>query len=313
VVEISLDQVKTFCAFVENKGYLRAAEALNKSHSAVVYAINCLEEQCGFALLDRSGYRSRLTGNGQRVYEKCSHLMAAAGDLESLCRDLNDDWETTVKIVYDGVLSTDPFLQILKLFDEQKSPSRIQIFSDFLDGVEQTFEKVHGQIMVSVTPPLNVACVSYALSPAKSVLVAHADHPISQHKSSWRMDELMDFHFLTVRGADHNLQLGTKELEESTAFRLSDFSLKKEAIMKKMGFGWLPERMITRELKSRELRLVKWERSSTQHLHPHVYHRKNEPLGRAGQMVLRQLLKVEVQCWPVLGGDNHLGAIDKGL
>ncbi len=291
-MEISLDQAKTYCAFVEYKGYQGAAQALNKSHSAVVYAINCLEEQCGFALLDRSGYRSRLTANGQRVYEKCARLLAAAGELESLCRDLNDDWETTVKIVYDGVLPTDPFLQILKLFDDQKSPSRIQIFSDFLDGVERTFEKVEGQLMVSVTPPQNAAYASFALSPAKSVLVAHKDHPISRHKTPWRMDELMDFHFLTVRGADHNLQLGTREFEESTAFRLSDFSLKKEAIMKKMGFGWLPERMITRELKARELRLVKWERSSIQHLHPHVYHRKDAPLGRAGQMVLHELLKV---------------------
>ena len=291
-MEVSLDQVKTFCAFVENKGYLPTAEALNKSHSAVVYAINCLEEQCGFALLDRSGYRSQLTASGQRVYEKCSRLLAAAGDLEGLCRDLNDDWEATVKIVYDGVLPTDPFLQILKLFDEQKSPSRIQIFSDFLEGVERTFEKLQGQLMVSVIPPRNVVYASYALSPAKSVLVAHAAHPIGRRKGSWRMDELMDFHFLTVRGADHNLPLGTKEFEDSTAFRLSDFSLKKEAILKKMGFGWLPERMITRELKTRELRLVKWERSSIQYLQPYVYHRKNVPLGRAGQMVLQELLKV---------------------
>jgi DNA-binding transcriptional LysR family regulator len=290
-MDITLDQARAFCAFVDHHGYQAAGDALHKSHSAVVYSINCLEKQCGFDLLDRSSYRNSLTTNGQRIYEKCSQLLAVAGELQDLCRDLSGDFEATVKIVYDGVLPTDPFLSILKLVEGRKIPSRVQIFADFLDGVERTFVNKDANLMVSVVAPKETNFTSHALPAMRSVLVAHRDHPINLRKNAWKARELKDFHFLSVRGADHNLPLGTKEFEESTAVHLSDFSLKKEAILKKMGFGWLPERMILSELKSRKLKIIKWERSSVQHLHPFIYHRKDVPLGQTSRLILQELIK----------------------
>jgi DNA-binding transcriptional LysR family regulator len=292
-MDITLDQARAFCAVVEHRSYVAAARSLHKSHSSLVYAIQCLEEQCGFQVLDRRQYRSTLTPKGKRAYEKCRALLGAEADLKNLCRDLEAGWEPSVRIVYDGVLPTEPFVHILKTLRDQNIPTRVQIYSDYLHGVEKSFEELNAQFMVAVVPPQDPAntYISRALKPMKSLLVAHKDHPLHARAEPWSIEELKTFTFLTVRGADQSLRLGTKELEDSSAFHLSDFSFKKDAILKRTGFGWLPEYMIRSELKAKTLRKIRWERSSEQNLHPQILYKKESVRGRASQMILENLLR----------------------
>ncbi len=311
-MDFSLEQAKTFCEVIKQGSYTKAAEALCKSHSSVVYAIKCLEIQCGLELFDRNQYRSSLTPAGERIHEQCLKLLRTIHELENLCDNLNMGWEPSLRLVYDGILSADPFLHLLTDFQNQQIPTRIQIYSEYLSGVEEKFKQLSADFMISVLPPKNNRLNSINLETLRSFFVCHREHPlaITNENKVWSLDELKKFHFLTVRGADQNLNLGTEELQVAAAFHLSDFSFKKNAILQKAGFGWMPEYMIQQELKDGLLQIILWEQSSVQELHPKLYFSDEKLLGKAGKQLLTYFSTNQKKS-PVFSRARNLGSTRK--
>jgi DNA-binding transcriptional LysR family regulator len=74
-VNITLDQAEALDAVARLGTYQKAAEELHKGHSAIMYLLRNLEEQVGLKLLDRSGYRSKMTVEGQIVLQYCRELL----------------------------------------------------------------------------------------------------------------------------------------------------------------------------------------------------------------------------------------------
>jgi DNA-binding transcriptional LysR family regulator len=274
---------------VDCGSYQAAAKEMNKSHSAIVYSIGCFERQTGLTLLNRLEYRTTLTAAGERVYHQCRTLLSEATQLEQLCSDLSEGWEPSVRLVYDGVLSPEPFLQIFKYFKDEQIPTLLDIYSDYLYGVEKSFTELEAQFMISILPAKQSGLQSLELNPISNILVAHRDHELFKQKQPWSLHELKAFNFFTVRGADKSLNLGTKELEENSTFHLSEFSLKKVAILQGAGFGWLPQYLIQDELDLEIIKPIQWEGSSFQELHPRLYYKKKNKIGRASQIILGKL------------------------
>ncbi len=288
-MSISLEQAKSFCAVVEKKGYAQAAEYLHKSHSALVYMIKSLENELNVQVFDRKKYRNQLTPTGQRVYQKCKEIIRQVEELEVLCAEFRDHWEASVKIVFDGVLSIHPFIEIYKEFKLLAIPTVVQTYTDYLQDVEKTFDQLKADMMISVAPIKNKSLVSFELDPIQIYLVAHKDHPLNKQNKKWTLNELKQFYFLTVRGDVQLLGLNTSIFEESASFFLSDFSFKKEAILKKLGFGWLPEHLIINELKNKTLMPVKWDRRSESTMQPILYINKESMGGQSIQMIKNRL------------------------
>lgn len=58
---LSLGQLRTFAVVVEEGSFSSAARRLNRSQSAITYAVQKLESVVGASLFDRGGYRPELT------------------------------------------------------------------------------------------------------------------------------------------------------------------------------------------------------------------------------------------------------------
>ena len=63
---MELRQLRTFQTIVEQGSYLRAAEVLGYTQSAVTAQIQQLERELGYPLFERLGRRMVLTAMGQR-------------------------------------------------------------------------------------------------------------------------------------------------------------------------------------------------------------------------------------------------------
>jgi DNA-binding transcriptional LysR family regulator len=291
-MEISIDQAKAFCMTVDCGGYTQAANRLHKSHSSLIYLIKTLEQQCGFDLFNRKGYRNTLTLPGRRIYSKCHEILAKVDELDRLCGQFQAGWEPSLKIVVDGILPFDPFLSLYKKFRAEKISTVIQTYTDFLEGVSRSFDHLDADIMISLLPIEDRNLKPVILRPIKTYLVAHKDYPVHQKNTKWASAELENFDFLTIRGSGSKLGLNTIELEKSASFFLSDFSAKKEAIFKKTGFGWLPHHLIEKELKNKTLIPIKWERESIHILQPILYMKSQTRSGLAAQLIVESLLQM---------------------
>jgi len=279
---VTLDQARALDALDRRETFTRAAAELGRGHTSVLYAIRTLEDALGFAVLDRTGYRTRLTSSGRRVLEGCRTLLEAEAKLASTIVELRAGWEPSVCVVFDGIVPIEPLLRAVGQLITDEVPTRIDVRAEFLAGVEDSFARNAGDLMIAVIPPREPGLVAVELPLLSASLVARADHPLvrGHHDEHALRRHLL----LTVRGSDPRLDLPTSGIESRSTVHLNDFASKRAAILAGIGFGWLPDVMIASELAAGRLRRVRWSRASTHVFHPRLYHR-----GSAGRAV-RQLV-----------------------
>ncbi|WP_105169589.1 LysR family transcriptional regulator [Pseudoalteromonas sp. T1lg23B] len=78
-----------------------AAQLLFKTQPAVTQALKRLEEQLGFTLINRSGYRVTLTEKGKRFCEESSKLLVLRDDLQVLANEFSAGNEAKFSICYE--------------------------------------------------------------------------------------------------------------------------------------------------------------------------------------------------------------------
>lgn len=278
-MDVTLEQARALVALHRCGTFAAAAQDLRRGHTSVLYLVKTLEAALGFAVLDRSAYRTKLTAKGLRVLDGCRALLAAETALATTVTALQAGWEPTVAVVFDGIVPIVPLLRAVARLVEEQVPTKFDVRAEFLAGVEDTFVRDEADLMIAVLPPRASNLIAVALPPLQASLVAHRDHPLS----TGRHDEhaLRDHLLLTVRGSDPRLDLSTAGLESSTVM-LNDFGSKRAAILDGIGYGWLPDALIANDLKSRRVRRIRWSRPSVHQFRPMLYHR-----GRPGPATRR--------------------------
>lgn len=270
-VSITLEQARALDAVERAGTFTKAAGMLRRGHTSVLYLIRTLEDALGFAVLDRSGYRTKLTARGRRVLEGCRGLLAAEDELAATVSELRAGWEPTIAVVFDGIVPIDPLLHAVGQLVAEKVPTKIDVRAEFLSGVEDAFESLHADMMIAVLPPRTTGLATVDLPALRASLVARSDHPLAQGKHTERA---LERHLLlTVRGSDPRLDLSTAGIEAKSTVLLNDFAAKRAAILAGIGFGWLPDALVSSELAKGRLKRVRWARPSTHMFHPRLYHR----------------------------------------
>lgn len=288
-VTITLEQARAFDALARHGTFARAAGALNKRHTAVLYAVKTLEEHSGVVLLDRRGYRTRLTPAGERVLEHARKLLVAARELEDVCEEIKTGWEPALRLVFDGIFPVEPILGVAFALAQAGASTRVDLSSEFLAGVERTFIDSDADVMISVLPPQAADLRVVRLGPIRARLVAHRDHPLARTSGELTAEELAAHVLLSVRGSDPRLQLPTVGIEPTITVRLNDFHAKKSSLLAGMGYGWMPEHLVQAELKKRTLVPLRWRGASDHVFEPRLYYRAGRPLGRAARLVVDRL------------------------
>lgn len=284
-MDVTLEQARALDALARRGTFAGAADGLRRGHTSVLYLIRTLEQAVGFPVLDRSGYRTRLTPRGQRVLEGCRGLLAAEAALAATIGELNAGWEPELRVVFDGVVAIEPLLVAVGELTREGAPTRFDVRAEFLAGVEDSYAALAGDLMIAVVPVSTAGLVAVELPPLGASLVVHRKHPLAGVRVG--QDDLRGHVLLTVRGSDPRLELPTAGLEPASTIRLNDFASKKAAILAGIGYGWLPDGLIAAELARGVLRRVRWPRRSTHRFHPYLYHRGHP--GPAAQRLIGAL------------------------
>jgi DNA-binding transcriptional LysR family regulator/lysophospholipase L1-like esterase len=301
---VTLEQARVLDALARHGTLQRAAAALGKGHSSVIYALKTLEDALGLALLDRSGYRLRLTPAGDAVLGAARGLLEAERQLEDVVHQVKSGWEPRLTIVVDGVCPTAKLFETVGVLAREAAATRVDVHTEFLGGVERAFEELEADLMIAVLPIGSKAVTSTALADVDAHLVAHKRHPLAQ-KSKLALADLAESLLLTVKGSDPRLSLPTASLESQSRVVLPDFAAKKTAILTGVGFGWMPGHLIERELERGELVRLDLGPRATHRFAPRLYRRRGRKLGRAGQRVYAALVATLALLLALLGCEPH--------
>jgi len=289
-VPFTLDALEVLDAIDRHKSFAAAAAELRRAQSAVSYAVKQLEDGLGISLFDRSGHRAVLTEAGRVVLDEGRMLLARARRLEALATRLHEAWEPRIEIVVDGILPMDPVLATLRGLVEDGVPTHIQVRVEFLGGVQDRFERDRADMMLVKDYSRSDALVEHPLSPVDVVLAASRSHPLAQEESV-SLDDLQRHVELTVHDSSESKRISdTRIFGGPRVFYLSDFSMKKRAIMLGLGYGWVPVTLVEEELRAGSLVVVPYEGGGTYTFSPVLVHPKDKPLGRAGRLFFERLV-----------------------
>jgi DNA-binding transcriptional LysR family regulator len=218
-------------------------------------------------------------------------VLEAARAVENVVTHGAAGWEPVVRIVFDGLLHADPFLEAAELVQKEAGGgTRLFLFSEFLDGVERRYDEMEAQAMVSVVPPQRTFAVRTELKPLTSLLVAAKRHPLGRGTRAFSSAEVERETYLTVKSSVQTSALSTAVLRPHTVFHLSDFHTKRQALLRGMGYGWMPRYLIEKDLKAGRLAVLKWEGESRHTFQPTIY--SDEKRGRALALLLGALRRL---------------------
>lgn len=220
---------------------------------------------------------------------RCRRLLDEARELAVLCEVVRSGWEPRLGIVFDGIVDAAPILRVVGELARAHASTSLQVTAEFLGGVESAFVRGDADLMISVLPPQTVSLSARPMAPFRARLVARKGHALVKRGGRLSDDDLRREVLLVVRGGDPRLRLPTAGLDVHTVVSLNDFHAKKTALVEGLGYGWMPEHLVRRELAQKLLVPLAWRGSSSYTYRPHVYHRADRTLGRAAARVVEAL------------------------
>jgi DNA-binding transcriptional LysR family regulator len=137
-----LEQIEVFIRVVEAGGIGKAAEQLDVAKSAVSRRLADLEAQLGVKLLHRNTRQSRLTEEGQRVYDKALAVREAVAELQEAAQTDQAHLSGPLRVSLPLSFGLDHLTEPMGRFAEQWPQLKLSVdFSDRQVGlIEEGFD-----------------------------------------------------------------------------------------------------------------------------------------------------------------------------
>ena len=149
-------------------------------------------------------------------------------------------------------------------------------------------------MMVTILPFHELQMLSHSLSPIQMHLVAHSGHVLNNKgRGKLSVKDLNNHTFITIKTASGPIGLSTERMLFDSYFIVNSFMTKKQAIMNRLGFGWLPDYLIEKELNAGSIKVLKTEIDNNSTALPRLYHRPIEQMGKASRQLLIYLKELD--------------------
>ena len=173
----TLEQWAVLRAIVKTGGFAQAATALNKSQSAVSYAVARLQESLQMELLELRGRKAVLTTAGAELLAEAAPLIDAFMGLESRARSTARDEALQIRMVVDAMFPKERLFAALKTFTGRYP----HITISYRETVRLYYEEVVGggdfDIAIVIT---ETGAPAWPVADIKLLAVAAPDHPLAR-------------------------------------------------------------------------------------------------------------------------------------
>ena len=243
--DFPLHQLRCFDAVVRHGGFQAAAEALHKTHPTVHTAVKMLEARVGVRLFDRSGYRVKLTPEGQVFHRDVQEVLAQADRLRQRAAHLRQGEESALSLVIGDITPVAPVLERLDGFFRETPQTRLNLHFEALSGPLERLLDGEADIIIHHAPPgasglERAPLLEVGIVPV--VAPGFLDFPIDDGISPEQMAEYPQCVIRDTarhsRKQDHFLIGGARQ------WVVGDQHTKLEIILKGMGWGHMPDFMI---------------------------------------------------------------------
>lgn len=243
---ITLEQWRTLIVVVDAGGYAQAAEILNKSQSAVTYAVQKIESLLGVKAFEIQGRKAILTSTGQMLYRRALALVEEAGDLERAAHTLSAGWEAEIHIAAEILFPARLLLGCLDHFGQESPRTRVELIESVLGGTDDAL--LEGEADLVISPRLPPGFLGELLMRVRLITVAHADHPLHRYGRELTRRDLRAYRHIVVRDSGSKRDRRAVSVEVDQRWTVGQIATSIEAVTMGFGFARLPEEHIREEL-----------------------------------------------------------------
>lgn len=242
-MRISLDKLRVLDTVERNNSFASAAEELHRVPSAVTYAIKQLESDLGVSLVNRSGYRFKLTPLGQELLKEGRSLLEQAESLENKIKVSAGLIPSNLSIAYDAALGFDGIQQILGIFFELYPETSVCISAEILNGCRDSLlsGKSHLVIGYLSEPPTESQYHYQTLGDIHFVFAVAPQHPLAQTIIPLTFKEIAHHRIIITPDTAKNIPKAASGYAPERQFlSVSSMESKINAQVAGLGVGFLP-------------------------------------------------------------------------
>lgn len=253
---VSLDQLRSFLAAVDEGSFSAAARKLRRAQSAVSELVSTLEDQIGVTLFDRSGRYPKLTPQGAVLLADARGIMAGVDFMKARAKGIAAGLEPELSVVVDVFFPLAAITEAAKEFRERFPGVPLRLFVEALGGAyKPVLDRIASLGVVGSLPIMPPSLSGERLIALEFVVVAAPDHPLASVKGIIAKSELVK-HVQLVLTDRTALSEGREfGVMSPQTWRLADLFAKHAFLLNGLGWGGMPVHAVERDL--REGKLVK--------------------------------------------------------
>ncbi len=248
IPKTSLEQWAVLAAVVDEGGFAAAGEALNRSQSAVSYAVQQLQAQIPVPLTEPKGRRTVLTEAGVTLLRRARALLAEVASLEAVADNLAAGWEGELRIAADLIFPPTLLYQALAAFGPRCRATRIEVVESVLSGTTEAL--LRRDVDLAIVGQLPPGFLGPRLMAVEFVPVAHRDHALHALGRPLTLEDLKGERQIVVRDSGSKRRLDAGWLGAEQRWTMSHVKTSIEILKHGLGFAWVPREHVRTELAS---------------------------------------------------------------
>src|SRR5882724_13228740 len=295
---VSLDQLRTFIAAVDEGSFSAASRKLLRSQSVVSETISNLEEQIGVQLFDRSGRYPKLTPAGLAILGDARSIIIGVDLMKARAKGMSLGLEPELSVVIDVFYPIDAITQVAKESRQKYPGVALRIYVEALGGAIKPVLDGRCSIGVIGSLPVIPDTLAYErLSGIAFLMVAARGHALTSYRGKIPKEALAK-HTQIVLTDRSELSSGREfGVMSSTTWRLADLFAKHHFLLKGLGWGGMPLHAVRKDLEEGRLSVLPIEDVPPDGLvlpMSAVWQTKSPP-GPAGRWFVDRLKQIPVE------------------
>jgi DNA-binding transcriptional LysR family regulator len=251
---VSLDQLRSFIAAVDEGSFSAAARKLQRAQSVVSQMVSSLEGQIGVKLFDRSGRYPKLTPEGVVLLADARGVVAGVDFMKARAKGMASGLEPELSIVVDVFFPIEAMTEAAKAFREQFPGVPLRLYVEALGGAYKPVLDGRASIgVVGSLPIMPRSLTSERLSSLAFLMVAARSHQLAAFPGTIPRAELAK-HVQLVLTDRSDLSQGREfGVMSPSTWRLADLFAKHAFLLNGLGWGGMPLHAVQADIENGKL------------------------------------------------------------
>ncbi|MFM0169891.1 LysR family transcriptional regulator [Paraburkholderia sediminicola] len=290
---LTLDQLRTFIAAVDEGSFSAAGRKLRRAQSVVSQTLSNLEAQLGVKLFDRTARYPQLTDAGKSLLLDARSVADTIDGFKARARAMREGLEPELSVAMDVMYPMDSLTSAAAQSQKDYPHTPLRLYVEALGGVMKlVLDRTCNIGVIGTLPIVTDELQVELLRELELVTVVSPAHPLANRRGLVSAAAIKK-HVQLVLSDRTALSQGSEfgVLSPST-WRLGDLGAKHAFLKAGLGWGHMPLHMVKEDLESRTLVTIRIEGLPREVAMPmKVVYRKDAPPGPAARAFIAQLGK----------------------